>query len=122
MHCKEKFDAFGAVELVDLDDLDDSMFSSLKLTKLQEKHFRIGLLQIKAAKREAMADGVADIETLTGTLEAWRLQRLAQKVGFNCLSGSFCLLGDIPVKTSHDAPSIPLFLPAFLPRSKRWKH
>jgi hypothetical protein len=32
--------------------------------------------QILAAKREAMADGKADLPTLRGFVEAWRLQRL----------------------------------------------
>ena len=78
-HCREKFERFGAVDLVDLDDLDPAMFRELKLTKLQEKHFKIGMLQIKAAKREAMADGVADMESFQGTLESWRLTRLLPK-------------------------------------------
>lgn len=93
-HCREKFTAFGAVELVDLDDMDDVMFKTLKLTKLQEKHYKIGLLQITASKREAMADGVADMETLNSTIEAWRLQRLGPKVGWRTKVSSSNRLAD----------------------------
>lgn len=65
-------DAYGAVELQDLIDVDESQFATLKLTKLQAKHWRVGLNQIAAAHREAMADGKADLPTFRGFLESWR--------------------------------------------------
>jgi hypothetical protein len=46
----------------------------------QAKHWRIGLNQIQAAKREAMADGKADLATFRGHLENWRLLRLHEQL------------------------------------------
>lgn len=75
---KEKLVEFGAVQLMDLDDLSEPQFKELRLTRLQEKHFRVGIAQIKAAKREAMADGKADLPNLRGCLESWRLSRVLE--------------------------------------------
>jgi len=75
-----QIEAYGAVELVDLDDVDERQFKELGLTQLQAKHWRIGLNQIEAAKREAMADGKADLYTFRGYLENWRLLRLHEQL------------------------------------------
>jgi hypothetical protein len=66
----------GVVELCDLADLDDSMMASLKLNKLQRKHWDMGMLQVLYAKKESNADGKEDDPTFRGWLEAWRLHRL----------------------------------------------
>jgi hypothetical protein len=73
---EEQIIAYGAQELVDLADIDESQFGELRLTKLQAKHWKVGMNQIWAARREAMADGKADLATFRGYLESWRLLRL----------------------------------------------
>jgi len=77
---KDKLEAFGAVELVDLDDVTKPQLKELGLTDLQMKHWDIGMNQVRAAKREAMADGHADLPDLFGYLEMWRLHSLYDKV------------------------------------------
>lgn len=72
----DQLNAYGAYELVDLHDIDEKQMSSLNLTKLQKKHWRVGLNQVEAAMREAMADGKADMPTFRGFLESWRLLRI----------------------------------------------
>lgn len=73
---RDQLFAYGAVELVDLADIDDNQFREMRLTKLQSKHWQIGMNQILAARREAMADGKADLSTFRGHIESWRLMRL----------------------------------------------
>ena len=73
---RPQLEAMGAFDVMDLDDLSDQQVSELGLTKLQRKHWSFGVNQIKAAKREAMADGKADLPTFRGSLESWRLLRL----------------------------------------------
>jgi len=53
-----------------------AILSNHELTLQQAKHWQLGVNQIMAAKREAMADGKADLPTLCGFCENWRLQRL----------------------------------------------
>jgi len=73
----EPLKMLGVVELCDLADMDDREVASLKLNKLQRKHWDMGLLQVLKAKREAMLDGKADDATFVGFLQSWRLYRLA---------------------------------------------
>jgi len=77
---KDRLEAFGAVQLMDLDDVKDHQLKELGLNQLQQKHWHIGMNQVKAAKREAMADGYADLPDLYGFLENWRLHALYDKV------------------------------------------
>ena len=73
----EPLQLLGVVELCDLADIDDRELASLKLNKLQRKHWDQGLLQVLKANKEAMLDGRADDATFVGFLQAWRLYRLA---------------------------------------------
>jgi hypothetical protein len=73
---RDQLFAYGAVELVDLADIEEHQFKEMKLTKLQSKHWKIGMNQILAARREAMADGKADLATFRGYIESWRLMRI----------------------------------------------
>mmetsp|Transcript_16043 Transcript_16043/g.20772 ORF Transcript_16043/g.20772 Transcript_16043/m.20772 type:complete len:438 (+) Transcript_16043:33-1346(+) len=73
---EEQIIAHGAQELVDLADVDEKQMAEMNLTKLQTKHWKVGMNQIWAARREAMADGKADLSTFRGYLESWRLLRL----------------------------------------------
>ena len=52
----------------------------MSLTKLQLKHYNQGMVQVKAANAQAMADGVNDMETWVGWLESWRLGRLQSRM------------------------------------------
>ena len=72
----EPLKMLGVVELCDLADMDDREVSSLKLNKLQRKHWDQGLLQVLKAKKETMLDGKADDATFVGWLQAWRIYRL----------------------------------------------
>lgn len=72
----EKLEAMGAFELADLADIDDRELASLGMSKLQLKHWNMGLKQVLAAKAEAMADGKNDDPTLRAWAESWRLGRL----------------------------------------------
>ena len=73
----EPLKMLGVVELCDLADMDDRELGSLKLNKLQRKHWDMGMLQVLKAKSEANLDGKADDPTFRGWLESWRLYRLA---------------------------------------------
>lgn len=77
---KPKLELLGAVELADLADIDDRELAALGLTKLQLKHWNMGMQQIVAAQREAMADGKVDLPTFRSWLESWRLSRLMPRM------------------------------------------
>ena len=54
--------------------------ASLGLTRLQSKHWKQGMVQVLAAQKEAMADGISDLMPVGGWLESWRLRRLQPKL------------------------------------------
>jgi len=72
----EPLELMGCYELADLADIDDRELASLGLNRLQLKHWNMGLLQVMAASKEAMADGQNDLASFSGWLESWRLGRL----------------------------------------------
>jgi hypothetical protein len=73
---RSKLELLGVVELADLADIDDRELASLQMTKLQLKHWNLGMLQVMSAQKEALMDGNNDNPTFRTWLESWRLTRL----------------------------------------------
>jgi hypothetical protein len=73
---RPKLEMLGVIELADLADLDDRELASLGLSKLQLKHWNMGMLQVMAAHKQAALDGKNDDPSFRTWLESWRLTRL----------------------------------------------